>query len=152
MITVTDAVKMFCAGMLPLPVGILFHVLLMYLPLGPLMLLVEFALVAVWFYLAFRMSKLGKRPVIQAFLLSAFGLLMLALALYQEFVLGRYWLNAIGFGSQMYFLPFVTLATLILNLFMDVVRPWPVYIVIWTGLFLTGWLGCLLKRRKGVST
>lgn len=143
-----DAVKIFCAGMSPLLAGILFNYLLMYLPVWSLLMLLEIVLIAAWVYLAFKVSKSGKNPFIQASLLSAFGLLMLALALFQELVMGRYWLNLIGIGPQLFFLPFVTLASLITVPFMDVIRPWPAYIVIWAGLFLTGWMGCWIKRRK----
>ena len=145
----SNAVKILSAGMLPLLAGILFHYLLMSLPAGnPLMLLLALALLAAWVCLAYRVSKSQKNPVIQAFLLSAFGLLMLALALYQELIMGRYWLNFLGLAPQMYFLPFVPLTSLVTVPFTDVMRPWPAYIVIWAGLFLTGWLGCWLKRRR----
>lgn len=144
-----DAVIMLCAGILPLLAGILFHCLLLFLPVGSsLMLLLALALLAAWVYLAYRVSKPQKNPIIQAFLLSAFGVVMLVLALCQELVLGRYWLNFLGLAPQLYFLPFVPLAAMGMAPFMNMIRPWPAYIVICAGLFLTGWLGCWHKRHK----
>ena len=87
-------VKLLCAGILPLIVGWIFHFLLLYSPL-PIWFyrLAGLALLAGWAYLAYRLSDSGKNPVLQAFFLSAFGLLMLVLALYQEIGMGQYWLG-----------------------------------------------------------
>ena len=94
----------------------------------------------------FEVSDPGRDPVMQAFLLSAFGLVMLALALYQELVAGQYWPGRVGFGTQMYFLPFLSLASSIVNRFFS--RIWPDYIVVWLGIFLAGWAGCLAKQGR----
>lgn len=139
-------------GVLPLLVGLLFHFILCYLPIGGFLLcLMNLVLLLLWGYGAYRAADATKSPVIQALALSAFGLLMLGLGLWQELVLQRYWPNFIGFGTQLYFLPFLTLASTLVTPFSDVVRVWPMYILIWVWIFLISFIGCWQKRRKGAD-
>ena len=145
----SNTAKLLGAGVLPLAVGFAFNYLILYLPLpGFLLLPIELALLVLWGYLAFRLSVREKNPIGQAFLMCAFGLLILALVLYQELVLGQYWGNLVGFGTQMYFLPLLTLAATIARPFMEVIRVWPIYILIWIGMFFVSCAGCFLKRRR----
>lgn len=140
------AVKLFCMGVLPLPIGFLLnYYILLGLPLYGFSL-IGAALLAAWGYMAFRVSDAGKSPMVQAFLLSAFGLLMLVLAVYQELVLGHYWPNRIGSGTQMYFLPFLSLALSVMGRFFS--RIWPGYIAVWLAIFFASWAGCRAKRGK----
>ena len=79
---------------------------------------------------------------------AAFGLLMLALTLYQELVMGSYWGNILGYGTQMFFLPWLSLAAFMAAPFTNIIRIWPLYIIIWAGLFLTGCVGCIRKQYR----
>lgn len=145
----TNAVKLFCAGILPLLVGLIFNFIILNFPFtGIPVLIIELALIIGWGFLAFRASNSEKHPMMQAFLLSAFGLLMLALVLYQELGMGQYWGNYIGFGTQIYFLPLLSLVSSIMSPFMTVIRIWPMYIVIWAVMFLAGCAGCYMKRGR----
>ena len=142
------ALKLCCAGAAPLLLGLLFNYVLLYLPVpGVLLIVLECGLLAAWGCAAFRLSDPKKNPLVQAFLLSGFGLAMLALVLYQELVLGQYWGNFLGLGTQVFFLPFLTAAASVVSPFMEIVRIWPMYIVTWICLFLIGCAGCLIKRR-----
>ena len=98
------AMRLMGAGALPLFLGFLLDRLLLAFPASgmvrvPLSVLLLFA----WGYFAFRLSDSLQNAVLQAFLLCAFGLLMLALTLYQELVMGSYWGNILGYGTQMFF-------------------------------------------------
>ncbi len=148
----SGSLRLLGIGVLPLLAGLLFHFILCYLPIGGFLLcFMNLVLLLLWGYGAYRAADAAKSPVIQALALSAFGLLMLALALWQELVLWQYWPNFIGFGTQLYFLPFLTLASTLVTPFSDVVRVWPMYILIWVWIFLISFIGCRLKRRKGAG-
>ncbi len=149
----SNTAKLLGAGVLPLAVGFAFNYLILYLPLpGFLLLPIELALLVLWGYLAFKLSTPEKNPFAQSLMLCVFGLLMLALVLYQELCLGRYFANIVGFGTQMYFLPLLTLAAQItvpvMRSFMEVIRVWPAYIVVWILMFAASCAGCFLKRRR----
>lgn len=149
----SNTAKLLGVGILPLAVGFAFNYLILYLPLpGFLLLPIELALLVLLGCLAFKLSTPEKNPFAQSLMLCAFGLLMLALVLYQELVLGQYWGNLVGFGTQMYFLPLLTLAAQItvpvMRSFMEVIRVWPAYIVVWILMFAASCVGCFLKRRR----
>ncbi len=136
-------------GILPLFLGFLLNWTMLAFPVtGFITLLLALLFLLMWGYLSFQLSASAKSPVLQAFLMCAFGLLMLALVLYQELVMGRYWSGLAGFGPQMFFLPWISLASLVVRPFMSVVRMWPIYIVIWIGLFITSCIGCKMKQAK----
>ena len=143
------AMRLMGAGTLPLFLGFLLNRLLLAFPASgmvrvPLSVLLLFA----WGYFAFRLSDSLQNAVLQAFLLCAFGLLMLALTLYQELVLGSYWGNVLGYGTQMFFLPWLSLAAFMAAPFTNIIRIWPLYIIIWAGLFLTGCVGSIRKQYR----
>ena len=145
-------VTLLLLGILPLAGGFALN-FMMFLPIpGFVFFPVQLALLALWGYLAYRVSAPRKSAFAQALALCAFGLAMLALVLYQELVMGEYWGNLAGFGTQMYFLPVLSVAVSVLQPFLraftEVVRVWPLYIAVWVLLFLAGLAGCCLKRRR----
>lgn len=147
--------KLLLLGFLPLIVGYAMNFAL-YLPLplsGFLLAALEAGLLVLWGYLAYRLSAPGKNPVWQAFLLSAVGLVMLGLILYQNLALGQYWSGFFGVATQHYFLPVLTLVstfvTPLYRLAADVLEIWPFYIFCWIALFLAALVGCALRRRRG---
>ena len=146
--------KLFLAGVLPLAGGYL-QKFMMYLPLGAFYQLVALALVVLWGYLAYRLSNLQKNPVVQSGMMCALGLLMLALVLYQELVLGHYWPNLIGTVTQVYFLPFLSAVSMVflpvLSVLMPVIKMWPLYLCAWLCMFSACWIGCMVKGRKRFS-
>ena len=104
-------------------------------------------------YLAYRLSSPRGNPIRQALALCAFGLAVLALVLFQELALGRYWFNALGIASQMFFLPFLSLgfaaADPLAELFLSSMRVWPAYLAAWLLMLAAAWAGCVLKSRRG---
>ena len=85
--------KLLLLGLIPLAAGYaLNYILLLPLPLnGFLMAILEAVLLFLWGYLAYRVSSPEKKPLWQAFLLCAVGLVMLGLGLYQVPGQGAYW-------------------------------------------------------------
>lgn len=142
-------VRLICAGILPLILGFLLNWVLLVLPIPGFILIVQsFLLLFAWGYLAFKLSNSARNSIIQALLMCSFGFFMLILVLYQELVMKAYWGNIIGFGTQMFFLPWVTLASLLMSPFLDVITVWPMYIAIWVALFIASCIGCFLEQQK----
>ena len=137
--------KLLAAGLLPLLVGYLLNVLLLYLSL-PIPRLLGLALLGLWGVLAYRLADPGRRCFPQALALCAFGLGMLALVLWQELALGEYWQSPLGFASQMYFLPALSAASAVMAPFLKVVTPWPLYIGEWALLLAAACGGCCRLR------
>lgn len=140
--------KLLTAGVLPLLVGYLLNFLLLRLPFPLPLMLSGLVLLGLWGVLAYRLSDPGRRCFPQGLALCAFGLGMLALVLWQELALGEYWLNPVGFASQMYFLPALSAASAVMAPFLKVVTPWPLYIGEWALLLAVSCGGCALKRRR----
>ena len=141
------------AGLLPLVAGYLVNGAMLSVPSipGGSWCLLGGVLLILWGRLAYGLADPGRCALLQALLLSAVGLGMLALVLYQELARGAYWSNLVGIGSQLYFLPFLSLASLLfgglIQLVDPVIRVWPFYLLIWVVLFLTAFLGCRVKGR-----
>ena len=136
------------AGLLPLPVGYGLNFLLLHLPLPVPLWLMGAVLLGLWGLLAYRLAEPGRRSFPQAVALCAFGFWMLALVLWQELALGAYWQGPLGFASQIYFLPALSIAAAVMAPFLKVVTPWPLYIGEWVLLLAVSCGGCALKRRR----
>ena len=148
----SKTVQLLAAGIVPMAAGLIFNVLILSLPLpGFLLLLLSLAALILWGCLAFRLAERERNPIGQSALMCVIGLVALALLLYQELILGQYWGGLAGSGTQTYFLAVLPLAsrltTPLLGAALSVIPIWPIYITAWLLLFLTGCIGCLLKRR-----
>ncbi len=143
------AIKLIGFGIIPMVVGFLLNWLMMLLPIyGIVSILLAVVFLLLWGYFAFKLSNSRQNSILQAFLMCAFGLIMLALVLYQELAMGQYWINLMGFATQMFFLPCLSLASLVVSPFMDVIRVWPMYIVIWAAMFIASCIGVFVKGRS----
>lgn len=139
------------AGVLPLVIGKGLS-LFMLLPITGWMLLpISAVLYFLWYRLAYRLFDEHRNLFIQSFLMCAFGLFMLLLLLFQEFVVGHMWLNILGVSCQLYFLPGLSITSFILSPFLfsatEAVRFWPLYLCEWIILFILCLIGVLMKRR-----
>lgn len=142
-------IKLIGVGIIPLFLGFLLNWLMTILPItGFVSILLGLLLLLVWGYCSFKLSSPTQNFILQAFSMCAFGLLLLILVLCQEIIVGAYWNNVIGFATQMFFLPWISLAAFITGPFMNVIRLWPMDMVIWISLFVISCVGCFLKRRK----
>ncbi|MBC5730530.1 hypothetical protein [Pseudoflavonifractor hominis] len=139
-------------GILPLPLGYALNFVILSLPSSSILLYaVSIGFLLLWVLLARRVSAREGQPIVQALLLSAFGLLMLLLVLYQELVMGRYWFNLLGAAPQLYFLPLLslgfTLSNVLIQPFLPTLEMWLVYLLAWLLLFAAGCAGCFWKAR-----
>lgn len=144
--------RLLLLGAAPLAAGYIYDALMTALPLYGLPgCAVGLGLLLLWGYGAYRLAGPGKGPAGQALLICAPGLVMLALALFQELALGRYWGNFMGTAPQTFFLPLLALASTAFSrlfaLFTPTLPAWPFYIAAWLFLFAAAWAGCRKKRR-----
>lgn len=142
-----QTIKLLAAGLLPLAAGWALNFAILHLSFVPL-LLTNLILLILWGILSYALSSPERNPALQALLLCGVGVLMLALVLYQELVMGEYWTNLIGLTGQMYFLPTLTLSFTIFQLFPMVIRLWPCYIVCWIFMYLASLIGSWRKTRR----
>lgn len=143
------AMKLLGVGILPLILGFLFNWLMRLLPINRFVyILLGLLLLLIWGYCSFKLSDPAKNSILQAFFMCAFGLLMLILVLCQEVIFGAYWNNVIGLATQMFFLPWLSLATVVVSPFMNVIKIWLMDIVIWISLFAASSAGCFLRQRR----
>jgi len=101
-------------------------------------------MLAVWFVLGLLARPLSGTAFKSAVIAHIPALIVLALLLYQEWVLGQYWLNVFGLVTQLFFLPLVNLTAKIA--FFANTMP-PVYIMAFLLLFAVFWLGGRLRTR-----
>lgn len=139
---------LFALGLVPFCVGIADDFLIRSLPVtGVLALFVSLILLILWGYLGFRFSDGKRNVVLQALSLSTVGVLMFVLILVQELALGHYWLNYIGYMSQIFFLPVLTVASGIVFCFSKSASMVLVYSVAICLMIAAALIGCLVKRK-----
>lgn len=103
--------KLALAGLLPFPVGYaLDRLFALWTEAAPPYGLIGAAFLLAWAWLGWLLCK-GKRGLLRsAAIMHAPALLMLLLALYQEWVRGGFWTNWLGQLPQLFFLPVLNLA------------------------------------------
>lgn len=141
-----SSIQQLALGILPLLVGILYNYAMVFLPFP--IFFMNLVFVAFWLFLCYRFSDPSQPVLPQVVRICLFGTVMLALVLYQELVQGSYWLNPIGFLSQFYFLPSMSLFGAVIAPFLDIIRAFPFYIASYIGMCLACLGTCLLKARK----
>ncbi len=101
-------------------------------------------MLVVWFGLGILSRPLGGTAFKSAVIAHIPALIVLALLLYQEWILGQYWLNAISLATQFFFLPLVYISGII-TFFSSTMSA--VYITAFLLLFVAFWLGGRLRTR-----
>lgn len=139
-------VRLLLLGLLPLIAGYILNFLILNTAVPILGLNIIFLLF--WAYLCYRFAEPGRSVLIQSLCACAVGFVMLALILFQEIAVGAYWPNFLGFASQIYFLPLITLVTIPMAPFMDVITMSPIMIAVQICLFAVSCLACWLKTRR----
>ena len=147
-------VKLALVGIAPLAAGYLLNFIwtLADAISGIAILLLGVMFLALWGYAAYKLSSNDKKILPQVLSMCAFAALMLLLVLYQEIVRNAYLGSIIGSLSQLYFLPWLTLASSFFVPFagfVDVLRIWPAYIIVFVLLFAISFLG-IYKKRKSI--
>lgn len=103
---------LFLTGFFPLLLGYLQNHLMMTVFFNNSMpyLLISSALLVIWFFASGISVKFFSSKKEVVILLNSAAFLALLLILFQEIVLGRYWMNHIGIASQLFYLPLLNLA------------------------------------------
>ncbi len=101
-------------------------------------------MLVVWFGLGMLARSFGGTVFKSAMIAHIPALIVLMLLLYQEWILGQYWLNAIGMATQLFFLPLVYLSGIVT--FFSPTMP-AVYVTVFLFLFIAFWLGGRLRTR-----
>lgn len=141
--------RLIVLGVAPLVFGIILNSLIISDPgWTGISMPISFILLVLFGYGAYLASENSRSAVLQAGLICLPGLVMLGLAFYQELIIKEYWVNAAGFFSQVFFLPWVPAVSYIRGYFTDTVNVLPVYTVIWITMLISASLGCELKKRK----
>ena len=146
--------KLALVGIAPLAAGYLLNFIwtLADTISGIAILLMGVVFLALWGYAAYKLSSKEEKILPQVLSMCAIPALMLLLVLYQEIVREAYWGNIIGSLTQLYFLPWLTLASLFylpIELLVDVVRVWPGYIIVFILLSAVSFWG-IYKKKKSI--
>jgi hypothetical protein len=134
-------------GLLPFAVGYGINALMLgpyydvALPYG----WIGVGMLAVWFVLGALTRRLGGTAFQSALIAHIPALIVLVLLLYQEWILGQYWLNIFGLVTQLFFLPLINIAGMLA--FFAHTLP-VVYIVAFLLMFAVFWLGARLRRTQ----
>lgn len=138
--------KLIIFGISPLFIGYILNFVIVYLP-APVFFL-SIAFLVYWYYGSYKLADSDKGTILQIVMLCGFGLLDLLFLLYQEWVLGEYLGNIIAVGSQMYYLPMVSVSSSIILAFTNVGHFWSTYIVSWILMLVVSGMAVNKKRQK----
>ena len=139
-------VKLILIGTLPLWIGILLNSILTVASM-PIVIVSAFFMGA-WVYLSYKCTIGWQDLLPQVLWLNLFGFVMLILALFQELILGSYWMNYLGMATQLYFLPGLAFVSVLVGRHMPVITLPAMYTAEMVALFLFSLLGSWLKSKK----
>lgn len=106
--------KLVLVGIIPIIFGyILNDFILEYSLYGTSTNLIGVVFLLFWGLLSYFLGSKDKPALSQAFSLCFIGLIMLVLMLFQEIVMGQYWINYLGLTTQMYYLPTISLGSML---------------------------------------
>lgn len=120
-------VILFCLGLIPLGLGFLMNSWIMANPYSfPPGKISGFLFLTLWTILGFISGRFTETAKKSSNIVHCPALIMLALLLFQEIILRRYWPNIIGIASQFFYLPLLSLSYSFINW-----QPftWPAFIV-----------------------
>ncbi len=137
---------LFLIGLLPFALGFAMNALLManmnfvlpYKLIGIIWLLL-------WGFFGYLMRDYAGSGIKSAAIAHSVALADLLLLLYQELVLGRYWLNFLGSATQFYYLPVLNISFTLSAWATD--RIWVAYIVSFTLTCAAFFIGCGIRKR-----
>lgn len=138
--------KQFFIGTIPLWLGVVLNSVLRVLPIP--VYFFSLCFLVFWCWMCCKACVSWESIWKQALAFSSFGFLMLVLVLIQELILGHYWVSYFGLATQMYFMPGLSFFAVLMSPFMEILTPWPVYVVEMIGLFLAALIGCRWKQKK----
>lgn len=139
--------KLLLVGISPLAIGLIQSKLIRHTsffslisPLGAIIFLF------LWGYLCRRVTSPDRKPLPQLVLLHTPAALMLVLVLIEQFVMERPW-PVVGYLSQTFFLPFLSLGSAFNISIHNTVYVWIAFVLTFLLMVLSGFLGCRRKNR-----
>ncbi len=138
--------KLILIGTIPLWVGIAINSILSVASM-PIFIVSAFFM-GCWCFISYKCAIGWEDLLPQAFWLNLVGFIMLALVLFQELILGSYWINYLGLATQLYFVPGLAFVSVLIGRHMETITLPPLYAAETVFLFLFSLLGCWLKSRK----
>ena len=140
-------------GFFSMPLGFLLNHIMMNVSFNLPLLLISIAMLAIWFLISMVSVKFIFTKKETILLLNAPAFLVLILNLFQEYVLGHYWMNLAGVATQFFYLPFLGLGfTLTSGLSSQIANfvytATLAYIVVFVCLILDTFLGCSVAERR----
>lgn len=107
-----------------------------------------------WVMVGFTTCKFERTPLESAIITNLPAFLMLLFILFQEIILGRYWVNMFGIVTQFYYLPLVNISSSIVGFLFSLIGLGIHFSVISliSFLFMFGsyYLGSYFKKRKSI--
>ena len=140
-------------GLIPLPLGFLQNHIMMVANRLPPLLIISIAMLIIWFSISMLSKKYIKTKLETMILLNAMAIIALILNLFQEYVIGHYFMNFIGTVTQLFFLPFLSLGFAltsgISNLLSGTIYTTTfAYIAVFVCMLLVSYLGRLAGERR----
>lgn len=137
-------------GLIPFPVGYLVNYLMMENVFinGLHYTLVNLFCLAIWFLLGMFLHSLASTKIKAAAIANCPAFIVLLLILFQEVVLGQYWMNIVGIASQFFYMPFLYLTFRITPMFHTMS---PTYIVAFCLMCIVFYWGCCVGMRRAKS-
>ena len=131
-------------GFIPLFIGIIMN----YIIMQDVILsfnLIGFIFIILWIFIGYKTEGIEETPGKSSISIHMPGAFALILVLFQEIILGQYWLNLLGLLSQLYFLPLISLGSYFT---FWTPRIWPVYIVAFLLMIGSYYIGIRIKKRR----
>jgi hypothetical protein len=137
---------LFFLGLIPFALGFIINAIMtqnkdLLLPYK----LIGIMCILFWGFIGFKTCEFGKTSLESAIIANLPAFLVLLLNLYQEIILGQYWLNIFGAATQFYYLPLVNLSAPFTFWSHDF---WTVYIIEFLLMFASYYAGAYLKKRS----
>lgn len=136
-------------GILPLLIGFIMNLLILRTDFSPGFFL-EGILLGVWGLLGYKLCRNKDHLLKNTIFIHIPAFFFLLLLLFQELVVGRFWLNFIGSAAQFFYLPALVPARMIISPFrhFQATAMWPAFLAEFILLFFASWFGGWLKSRR----
>ena len=139
-------------GLIPLPLGFLLNHCMMNSNSNLPTLLISIVMLVIWFFISMVSARFVSSKIETIILLNASAFLILLLNLFQEYIIGHYFMNYIGVSTQFFYLPFLslgfTITSGISSLLASILYTTTLaYIVVFMCLILVTWLGRKVGER-----
>jgi hypothetical protein len=100
-----------------------------------------------WGLLGFTFSKFTSSKIYTLAICHFPALLVLLLILIQELINKRYWNNILGFATQFFYLPTITVSSKITG-YLSVSKMWETYIISFGLMIAVFYLGCYIRDKR----